>query len=380
MGRIQADAAQGNEQAVAHLVTSPSDTRIDTHTASPARAVPRDDRGFLARCFMIVAVSTLVGAVWLLSDILLLLFGAILLAIILHTLATPLKLHLGLGQRLALLVSGIIPVAVLASLGFWFGPELAQEMRAITSTLPDAAQKAATAMGLESYSDVLKNGGAASTIGNLATRVISWSTAIAGAIGSLLLVIFGGIYLALDPRSYRDGLLKLIPPAIQPNVERTLDDAVLALQRWLKGQILAMVLVGAFTGAGLWLVGVPSAFALGLMAGLAEFVPVVGPLVAAIPALLIAGTVDMQTVLLAVAVLVIVQQIESNLITPIIVERMVAIAPAVALFAVVAMGVVFGPLGLLLGFPLTIVIDIAIRHLYVRDTLGEDVTIMGTRA
>lgn len=362
------------------LVTSPSDTRIDTHTASPARAVPRDDRGFLARCFMIVAVGTLVGAVWLLSDILLLLFGAILLAIILHTLATPLKLHLGLGPRLALLVSGIIPVAVLASLGFWFGPELAQEMRAITSTLPDAAQKAATAMGLESYSDVLKNGGAASTIGNLATRVISWSTAIAGAIGSLLLVIFGGIYLALDPRSYRDGLLKLIPPAIQPNVERTLDDAVLALQRWLKGQILAMVLVGAFTGAGLWLVGVPSAFALGLIAGLAEFVPVVGPLVAAIPALLIAGTVDMQTVLLAVAVLVIVQQIESNLITPIIVERMVAIAPAVALFAVVAMGVVFGPLGLLLGFPLTIVIDIAIRHLYVRDTLGEDVTIMGTRA
>jgi predicted PurR-regulated permease PerM len=327
---------------------------------------------------MVVAVGALVGAVWLLSDIILLLFGAILLALILHALAAPLQAHLGLGPRLSLLVSGILPVAVLASLGFWFGPELAKEMRAVASTLPDAAHRAANAMGLDSISDVFKNGGAASTLGSLATRVISWSTAVAGALGSLLLVIFGGIYLALDPRTYRDGFLKLVPPSIQPNVERTIDDAGLALQRWLKGQILAMMLVGAFTGVGLWLVGVPSAFALGMIAGLAEFVPVVGPLVAAVPTLLIAGTMDLQTVLLAAAVLTIVQQIESNLITPIIVERMVAIAPAVGLFAVVAMGVMFGPLGLLLGFPLTIVVDIAIRHLYVRDTLGEDVTIMGT--
>jgi predicted PurR-regulated permease PerM len=360
-------------------VTQRPAPRLDTTTPPPARSAPQPlgDRRFLARVFMIVAVGALVGAVWLLSDILLLLFGAILVAIILRALASPLQAHLGLGPRVALLVAGTLPVAILAGLGVWFGPELTREMRTVMSILPDAAHKAANAVGLENLSDILKDGSAASTIGTLATRFISWSTAVAGAIGSVLLAIFGGIYLAIDPGTYRAGFLKLVPAAIQPNVERTLDDAGLALQRWLKGQILAMILVGVFTGAGLWLVGVPSAFALGLIAGLAEFVPIVGPLLAAVPTLLIAGTVDIQTVLLSVAVLVVVQQIESNLITPIIVERMVAIAPAVALFAVVAMGVVFGPPGLLLGFPLTIVLDIAIRHLYVRDTLGEDVKILG---
>ena len=120
-----------------------------------------------------------------------------------------------------------------------------------------------------------------------------------------------------------------------------------------------------------------AAFALGFIAGIAEFVPIIGPILAAIPALLIASTQDLQTVLLALAVLVVVQQVESNLIMPLIADRMVSIAPAVGLFAVVAMGVLFGPLGLLLGFPLAIVFDVAVRRLYVRDTLGQPVQIVG---
>ena len=121
----------------------------------------------------------------------------------------------------------------------------------------------------------------------------------------------------------------------------------------------------------------PSAFALGFIAGIAEFVPIIGPILAAIPALLIASSQDLQMVLLALAVLVVVQQVESNLITPLIADRMVSIAPAVGLFAVVGMGVLLGPLGLLLGFPLAIVFDVAVRRLYVRDTLGQPVQIVG---
>ena len=178
-----------------------------------------------------------------------------------------------------------------------------------------------------------------SALSNLASRIIAWSSTVAGALASLLLVVFGGIYLAINPRLYRDGLVKLVPPALQPNVSATLDDAGEALKRWLAGQLIAMLLVGACTAAGLWLAGVPSAIALGLIAGLAEFVPIIGPILAAIPALLIASTQDWQTVLLALAVFVVVQQVESNLIAPLIVDRMVSIAPAVGLFAVVAMGV-----------------------------------------
>jgi predicted PurR-regulated permease PerM len=338
------------------------------------------DLVFIRRVFIVVAVGVLIAAIWALSDILLLLFGAVLFAVMLHAVAAPLKTHLRLGQRAALALGAALMVMLFAAAVVFLGPELAAQMRNLFATLPEAANRLLGYFQLGSMADLIKDGTTASALGGLASRVIAWSTTLAGALASFLLVLFGGIYLAISPRLYRDGLVKLVPPAVQPNVNATLDDAGEALKRWLAGQLLAMLLVGVFTASGLWLAGVPSAFALGLIAGLAEFVPLIGPILAAIPALLIASTQDWQTVLLALGVLVVVQQVESNLITPLIADRMVAIAPAVGLFAVVAMGVLFGPLGLLLGFPLAIVFDVAVRRLYVRDTLGERVEIMGEPA
>ena len=338
------------------------------------------DLAFVRRVFIVVAVGVLIAAIWALSDILLLLFGAVLFAVMLHAVAAPLQTHLRLGQRAALALGGALVVMILAAAGVFLGPELVAQMRNLFTTLPEAANRLLGHFQLGSMADLIKDGTTASALGGLASRVIAWSTTVAGALASLLLVLFGGIYLAISPRLYRDGLVKLVPPPIQPNVNATLDDAGKALKRWLAGQLIAMLLVGFFTGTGLWLAGVPSAFALGFIAGLAEFVPLIGPILAAIPALLIASTQSWETVLVALAVLVVVQQVESNLITPLIADRMVSIAPAVGLFAVVAMGVLFGPLGLLLGFPLAIVFDVAVRRLYVRDTLGERVQIMGKPA
>jgi len=340
----------------------------------------RSDLVFVRRVFIVVAIGVLIAAIWALSDILLLLFGAVLFAVMLHAVAAPLQTHLRLGQRAALALGGALMVLLLAAAVIFLGPELAAQMRSLLTTLPEAANRLLGYFQLGSMADLIKEGTTASALGGLASRVIAWSTTLAGALASFLLILFGGIYLATSPRLYRDGLVKLVPPAVQPNVNATLDDAGEALKRWLAGQLIAMLLVGVFTAAGLWLAGVPSAFALGLIAGLAEFVPLVGPIVAAIPALLVASTQDWQTVLLALAVLVVVQQVESNLIAPVIADRMVSIAPAVGLFAVVAVGVLFGPLGLLLGFPLAIVFDVAVRRLYVRDTLGERVEIMGKPA
>jgi len=325
-------------------------------------------------------VGALIAAVWALSDILLLLFGSVLLAIALHSIASPLQTHLQIGRPAGLALAGLLILAVVGATGFYLGPELAAQMRGLFSTLPTAANRLAGYLQIGSVADLLKEGTAASALGGLAARIIAWSTTAAGALASVLLVLFGGIYLAINPNLYRDGLVKLVPPSVQSNVEATLDDAGQALRRWLAGQVIAMLLVGVCSAIGLWLAGVPSAFALGLIAGLAEFVPIIGPIVAAIPAILIASTQDWQTVLLAIAVLVIIQQVESNLITPMLADRMVSIAPAVGLFAVVAMGVLFGPLGLLLGFPLAIVLDVAVRRLYVRDTLGERIEILGKPA
>jgi predicted PurR-regulated permease PerM len=134
-----------------------------------------------------------------------------------------------------------------------------------------------------------------------------------------------------------------------------------------------MIIVGTLIGVGLAVVGVPSALALGLIAGVAEFVPIIGPVIGAIPALLLASTESVDTVLWTLAVFVVVQQLESNLIMPIIAGRVVELPPAVGLFAVVALGILFGPLGLVLGYPLAIVIDVAVKRLYLSGVLKEPV-------
>lgn len=348
-----------------------------------ARAVPPapgSDWAFVRRVLIVFALAALAAMIWVLSDIILLLFGSILIAVLLRAIADPITAYLRLKDPWAVMLAGLLVVAVLAAAAYTLGPELAKQMRALFENLPRAFTHIAEELQLGSFADLLKGSSVASTLGNLVSRIFSWGSTVLGVLASLALVIFGGIYLAANPTLYRDGFIKLVPPRLHTNVTATLADAAEALKLWLRGQLIAMVLVGVFTGFGLWLVGVPSALALGLISGLAEFVPIVGPIVAAVPTILVAAAQDWQTMWWAIGVLVVVQQVENYLIMPLIANKMVSVTPAVGLYALVAMGVLFGPLGLLFGFPLVIVIDVAVRGLYVHDTLGEQVEILGSEA
>jgi predicted PurR-regulated permease PerM len=193
-------------------------------------------------------------------------------------------------------------------------------------------------------------------------------------------VIVGGIYIAIDPAVYRDGLIKLFPIDWYPQIRATLDDGTSTLRLWLGAQVIAMLMVGVLIGGGALLIGIPSPFALGLIFGLAEFVPVVGPVARAVPVLLVAVGQGWEMTFGALGLVVIVQQVESNLIMPLVSGHAVQLPPAVGLFAVVAMGVLFGPLGLVLGYPLAVVVDVAVRRLYVSETLGESVEIAGEKS
>jgi predicted PurR-regulated permease PerM len=338
------------------------------------------DLPFLRRVLILVAVGALVIAVWLLSDVLLLLFGSVLLAVTLRALAVPLSTYTGVGERWAVAVVALLLLAALAAFVVLFGADLWNQMRGLTERLSGALKALGDRLEIGSIADLLRGENPATSIGAIVARVYAWSSTLLGGLTGFVLVLFGGIYLAIDPNLYRAGLMKLVPPAIQPNIGAALDDAGEALRRWLGAQAIAMVLVGALMGIGFWLVGLPSPVALGLIMGLAEFIPVLGPIVGAIPALLLGAAQGWHTALWTLTIIIVVQQLESNVITPLIVGSSVAVAPAVALFAIVSMGVLFGPLGLLFGFPLAIVFDVAVRRLYVLDTLGERVNIMGRPA
>jgi predicted PurR-regulated permease PerM len=250
---------------------------------------------------------------------------------------------------------------------------LARRIELLTSQFHSVEQTVGHYFNTGSVKDLLSG----TSLGTLFARAVSWGTTAVTIVASLLLVIVGGVYMAIDPDVYRNGLIKLFPTEWHRQIRATLDDAGAALRLWLGAQLLAMVMVGVLITIGALLIGIPSPLALGLIFGLTEFVPVIGPIAGAVPVLLVAVGQSWEMALWALGLVVLVQQIESNLIMPLVSGRAVQLPPAVGLFAVIAMGVVFGPLGLVLGYPLAVVCDVAIRLLYVRQILGEPVEIAG---
>jgi predicted PurR-regulated permease PerM len=331
------------------------------------------DGEFIRRVLIVLGIAALAVALYKLTDVVMLIFGSILVAVVIRALARPIRAGTAMSQRLALLASGFGIAALLAGIGYLFGAQIGDELSTLTASLPQAAQRLSQTAPGQSITAMVKG----SSIGDLLMNAFSWGTTIFGAVAALVVVIVAGIYIAARPEVYRNGFVMLFPKSRQTEITDTIDAAGEALRLWLGAQLLAMIIVGILIAVGLAFVGVSSPLALGLIAGVAEFVPIAGPVIGAVPALLLASTEDWHTVAWTLVVFVVVQQIESNLIMPFVAGRAVALPPAAGLLAVVALGVLFGPLGLVLGYPLAIVIDVAVRKLYVRQTLGEKVKVVG---
>jgi predicted PurR-regulated permease PerM len=331
---------------------------------------------FVRRVLIVIGLTALCFALWKLSDLLLIVFAAVLAALAMRDLSAPIMRVTGAGRSLAL---GIVIVGIAAFIGLlivFVGPSLYEQAAYLADTLPGAFEDIASSLRLEQIAEEI--GGTA--FGALASSAMSIGTTLMAALAGVVLVMAGGIYLASAPASYRRGLIAVIPQRWQGAISSTLDDSGFALSRWLKAQLIAMAIVGILTGVGMWLIGVPSPLALGVIAGVFEFIPIVGPIIGALPAVLLATSQGLELTLAAAAVALAIQQVENNAIMPLVIGRVVELPPAVGLFATVGMGLLFGPLGLLLGYPLAIVADVAIRRLYVREALGKPVAIPAERA
>jgi predicted PurR-regulated permease PerM len=146
---------------------------------------------------------------------------------------------------------------------------------------------------------------------------------------------------------------------------------------WLIADLIQMVVIGLLTTAAVWMIGLPSPLALGVIAGLAEFVPYVGPIVAAVPALLVATTQGMNAVLWTLVAYLVIHQIEGNLVAPLIQRQLIFIPPAVMLLAIIAVLFVFGEFAVIFAGPMAVIIFVAVNKLYVRDSLHEETVLPG---
>lgn len=319
----------------------------------------------------VLAAGVLGLLVWRLADVLLMAFGAVLVAAMLHALAAPLTRRLGRTVALSLAVLGLA-LAIWGTL-WLFGQQIAVQIAALGDLVPRAwaalrAQLSASPFGAYILDDLRRLRHADGLVVDLGARFVRGS---ASSIAATVIVLFAGLYLAFHPQTYLRGLLHLLPIRHRARATEVLLECGVALHRWLLGQLFSMVLVGATVGLGLWWAGVPSPLALGILAGIAQFVPVVGPMAATIPGLIVAAGQGPETLAWAAAVYLGASQLEANVITPLLLRQMVELPMAVTLFAVLAMGVLLGPLGVLFATPLAVVAYVVVRKIYVEDLLGD---------
>lgn len=325
----------------------------------------------MAFLWSLVAFCWLVGGI---LNVLLLAFAGVLLGLILRGagewVARLTRLPASVGVALVCLGA----VAFIAG-GVWLiAPALAEQVDALTKTLPQAASD--LAVKLEHYDwgkDLVDRVRHASLVprGDTLSQAGGILSTTFGAVAGFIVLFFVALFVAFDPLLYRDGLLRLVPLSHRRRVAVVLADTGRALRMWMLGKIIAMVAVGIATWVVLVALGIPLALSLALLAAVLTFIPNFGPLLSLAPAVLLAFMSSPTKAVYVLVLYVVIQSAESYLLTPLVQRRTVSLPPAVTLVGQIVMGAVAGPIGLFVATPLIAAALVLIEHFYVEDALGD---------
>ena len=193
------------------------------------------------------------------------------------------------------------------------------------------------------------------------------------AFGGILLIIFLSIYVGAEPAMYRSGLMHLFPRRARKRADEVLAAIAVALRKWLVTQLIAMAVIGAVTTIALLIFRVKAAFALGLLAGLFEFIPTVGPILSAVPAVAMGFLDSPEKALIIAGVYIGIQFLENHLLIPLLMRGGVDLPPALTVVTQALMALVFGFIGLMVAVPLLAAVMVPIKMLYVHDVVGDNI-------
>jgi predicted PurR-regulated permease PerM len=313
---------------------------------------------------------------WYFAHVLLLVFAGILLAIFLRGLADLLSIHthMPVGWCLALVI--ILLFAVITGGGWLMGPAIMDGIDQLQKVIPQAVEQIGQFMRrhdtIQRFLERSLQGGGSSLLSQgTFQQVMGIFSTVIGALTALVIILFNGIYFSVEPRPYLRGAIHLVPKGKRGRAREVLEELHQVLLRWIVGRIISMILVGVLTWLGLWLMGVPGAPALALLAGLASLVPNIGPILSAVPAILAGWTQGPMIALYVTLLYLGIQTVESYFITPLIQRQATALPPVAILTLQLAMGLALGVLGVLLATPLGVVILVLIKMLYVEDVLED---------
>jgi predicted PurR-regulated permease PerM len=333
-----------------------------------------------------VLLMALVGVfVWIAGDVLLLVFAGVLLAVGLDGLSTALVRHIPLARGWALAITGTMLLALLGVIGWVVVPQflgqlddLWERMAGLVDQLREPLENHDWASRL--LNDSQEQGRLADAAGAAMQHAATAGLAVVGVAGSLVVLIAIALFAAADPALYRRGFLLLLPAPRRARVEAALLESARGLRWWFLGQLISMLLLGVSVSAGLKLIGVDLWLSLGVLTALLTFIPFLGPIIAGVPIVIIGFAEGVQTGLIVLAFYVVVQNLEGNFFVPMIQHRVVNLAPALLISVQVLMGTLFGPLGLIMAAPITVVGMILVKKLYVESSSDSSATSFGNGA
>jgi len=326
-----------------------------------------------ARTLQWIALGALaLGVLSLLGDVLLVLFAASLLAVVMLSASRFVARHTGCNRRIALGLLLAIVLAAAAAFVWIGGGDIVARAGTLAAHLQDRLSQLEQALSGTSWGDQV-TGRVKEYVsgGHIAGIASGLATSTLGLVGTLVVLAASSIYMALSPRMYQDGALRLLPIPWRPRGREVTDALGETLAWWFLGQLVDMLVVGALTYAGLLALGAPLAGTLALIAALFNFVPYVGALAGAVPAVLVALGQSSELAVEVAVLFLIVQTLEGNVIAPLLQRRTVELPPLLTILSQTVFGTLFGIGGLVLATPLAAALLVFVRMVYVEDVLDD---------
>ena len=313
--------------------------------------------------------------VWFSRRVILLLFAGLLIALILSSLTNLLRKVLPVGHKMAFAIVLVLLAGIVWGTIMLIAPSIAEQFNELADRLPrlfsdfmDRVRSSAVYQRIQEILPGLKEMMPTQGGGKF-TQVFSSTFE---AISAFVFISFTALFLAASPGPYQRLVIRLFPPALRDKARETTSRVICTLKYWLLGQAVSMSVVGVVTGTALAIAGIPFAAALGILAGLAEFIPIVGPLFAAIPGLLVALSEGGNKFVAALIIYLVIQFFEGNLLMPLVQRKAIDLPPVITLLALFVLGGAFGLLGMFVAAPFAALTLVLIEDIYLRHYLKTD--------
>ena len=313
---------------------------------------------------LIVVVLLLIKAT---ISVFLLILAGVLIAVFFRGLSGLIcrKTHWKEGICLAISVIGTLLLIVAL---FWLvGAKVQSQVQELSDTLPSTIENAKSQLNQNPIGQkVVKKVSSPGSMKKAQVVAGKFFQTTFGVFGDLYVVLFLGIFFTVSPDVYKKGLVKLVPKKNRQKANDIVTKLGDNLKKWLKGKFFAMFVVFVLTAAGLLIIGMPMWLVLALIAGILNFIPNFGPLIALIPALLVALMQGPVTAAIVAGLYILVQVLESNFITPMVQQKLISIPPALIIIAQLLVAPLTGGWGLVLATPLMVIIMVLVQELYIQ--------------